>query len=277
VSSASARTGRPGSSSLGAHAAWSGLELTWQNYAYGTANPVAAVGRIFFTENGQLMVCSGTLVAPNIVLTAAHCIRDGKTGAWNSNWEFIPDVNGTSQPYGAFAARTVTLPTNWSSPSYNSVPGTGGQGYWPLDYGFLVLSPNSAGYNAGQYTGWYGMLANAPRTGSIFDLGYPAEGPWRASCTSSSCSPQFCNSPIQVHDVYQGGMSDVGISCYSSGGASGGPWFQTYNGQTYVASVMSDMGVVHTYAPNGERYGLTFFGAYFDNTALSMFSYANTL
>ena len=52
--------------------------------------------------------CSGTLVAPNIVLTAAHCVREGRPdGVKFHSFTFAPAVNGTSRPHGTFQSRAT--------------------------------------------------------------------------------------------------------------------------------------------------------------------------
>jgi hypothetical protein len=184
-------------------------------------------------------------------------------------------VNGWSQPYGSFSARAATVRSEWSSYPYNRAGGTGGEGYFPMDYAFLVLNRNSSGYNAGAYVGAFPFLMNAPR-GSIYHLGYPAEGMWTNGCSGGYCRPWHCRAGVQRYDLYSYGKWDEGMSCYDTGGSSGGPWFEYWNGQWTVASVQSHMGVVH-FDSNGGRYGYSFFGPYLDGTTGSLFDYARSL
>ena len=252
-----------------------GTELPWRSTGFGYAAPIAPVGRVWMvTPQGQWSNCSGTVVATNIVVTAAHCVRDGKTGAWSSNLMFTPAVNGSSAPYGSFVARRWIVPQRWAAPGWNAVAGTGGYGYFAQDYAFLVLNRNSAGRHVASYTGSFGLLANAPR-GSIYHLGYPSEGRW-GSCTFTFCRPWQFSGPIQRYSRYAGGKHDVGMSGYNSGGSSGGPWFQQYGGRWYVASVQSHMGIAKV-DENGARFGTTHFGPYFDNDMLSVFAQAKRL
>lgn len=255
--------------------AYAGQELPWVSNGYGHAAPIAAVGRLFFrTPAGHQSFCTGTLVARNIVLTAAHCIREGHSGAWNSSWVFVPGANGTARPYGAWAARTALVPNAWSAPAFRSVPGTGGDGYFAMDYGFVVLHGDGAGRHAADRTGAFSMWANASR-GSIYHLGYPGEGGW-GGCTDANCRPWSCAAPTQRYNLYQGGKYDLGMSCSTTGGASGGPWFQrASNGSWYITSVMSHMGIVHRWA--GGRFGVSFFGPYLDRQTLVLFNQARTL
>ncbi|GBG31285.1 Hypothetical Protein FCC1311_075082 [Hondaea fermentalgiana] len=57
--------------------------------------PYSAIGRIRIVENGLEYSCTGTLVAPNIVLTAGHCAINQDTGEVLEEIYFEPDlING---------------------------------------------------------------------------------------------------------------------------------------------------------------------------------------
>src|SRR5207249_4339630 len=132
-----------------------------------------------------------------------------------------------------FVGRAVSVWNGWSSAPYNCVNGTGCGGYYPLDYAFVTLDPNSSGYNVAQYTGAFGLWPNAPKA-DVYHLGYPSEGTWG----TNQNYPWHCKSPIQRYDLYYENRYDVGMSCYDTGGSSGGPWFEYSNGVAYVSSVM---------------------------------------
>jgi len=276
--------GRPSGSSR-ARSSFAGLELPWSNTSYGAANPINPVGRLFFrtynrpTNSWRDSYCTGTLVAANIVMTAAHCVREGiPNGVSNNTFTFAPGVNGTSRPFGTFTGRNAATTTSWYSAPYYNTTGTSGGGYYGQDYAFVVLNRNAAGRNAGDVAGTYGFAYNAP-TSNVYHLGYPGEGGW-AGCSTTSCRPWHCASPIQKYSQYGYGKWDVGFSCYTTGGASGGPNFQLINGRWYVTSVLSHMGQVHCQngmnpCPAGQaRYGLSFFGSYLDADVMSLYNFA---
>lgn len=52
--------------------------------------PYKAAGMLELTYPDGTFICSATLIAPNFVLTAAHCIFDWETGLWVTNMTFVP-------------------------------------------------------------------------------------------------------------------------------------------------------------------------------------------
>ena len=259
-------------------ARWYGTELPWSNWSYGYTGSTKAVGRLFFMTPTGASSCSASVVAANVVVTAAHCVEDGASGADFWGFKFVPNVYGASQPFGSFIGRAVSAYGGWASASYNCVAGTGCSGYFPLDYAFVTLSPNASGYNVAQYTGAYGIWPNAPEVRRV-PPGLPVGG-------ELVVQPELPVA-LQVADPALHGDTpenryDVGMSCYDTGGSSGGPWFQTAsNGVSYISSVMSHMGVVKWQNPtcrsNGcPRYGTTFFGPYFNDDTTRLLGIAKT-
>jgi len=113
-----------------------------------TTFPYRAMGQM---GGGDRPGCSGTLIAHNIVLTAAHCVYSRDNAAFVSlgGTRFRPgregDCNDAScQPYGEHNATWYFTPAEFRN---DANP-------WPYDYGIMVLSSSP-----GDQTGWLGYVA----------------------------------------------------------------------------------------------------------------------
>ncbi|GAB6984651.1 trypsin-like serine peptidase [Nocardioides pyridinolyticus] len=186
----------------------------------------ARVGRLYMSNAQSVGSCSATLVARNLLITAAHCV----SGMTNFVWE-AGQVGG--QTSGTWVASGADYYVAYD------------QGWAPLDYAVVVLPPTSQGYYAGDYHGWFAIYAgtaNAP----VLQEGYPAEGWFTGNCPSygaagyPSCYAYYNYSAIFNYYDHQGsGWYEYAIGGYTNGGASGGPFFQYINGQWYVTGVVS--------------------------------------
>lgn len=105
---------------------------------YDTTQPIfRTVARLgIFDHQNNISYCSGTLVAVNVVLTAAHCIY------FNSSYVksvvVIPGANGLSWPFGSGYSIKMAVPTGWANgpgrdPADAPLPPT------TFDWGILVL------------------------------------------------------------------------------------------------------------------------------------------
>ena len=135
--------------------------------------------------------------------------------------------------------------------------------------------------------GWFYPLYNS-QGGSKFTEGYPCQGWWLSAISmqcggfNSSTSQTYiwyCQSPVGGYNQVpndQGYPSyEVGVGCYTNGGASGGPWFEYWNGNWYISSVLSTLSncVLQSGAsdPNecdasgGRWYSYNEWGPYFDD------------
>jgi V8-like Glu-specific endopeptidase len=261
-----------------ARASWFGVELPWLITSYGYTSANSAVGRLFYTKpDGQPSFCSATVVATNVILTAAHCVRaDTSENGWeNSSFVFVPGVYGSIDQSKRFTGRAVSYWSEWYDDDYKCAQGTGCDTNFSMDYAFITLNRNAAGRNVAELTGSYGLWPGAPKS-SAYVLGYPGEGTWAQYANY----PYHCRSTPQAYYQYIGGRYDVGLSCHNTGGASGGPWFQTASdGRSYISSVMSHMGTIHWQNSSCQQYGCprfgnTFFGPYFNNDTTRLLAIA---
>lgn len=122
-----------------------------------SANPYRHAGKLHFTMGGKDHSCSAQFVGDlNVLLTAAHCVRDAKTGEWATNVVFHRGFyNGSS----AQVVDAVCLSTKhgWV---------TAGARRYKWDYAFIKTSrPSRSGY--------FGLQLFAPDV-DWHALGYPS-------------------------------------------------------------------------------------------------------
>lgn len=80
-----------------------------------TTFPARAVVQILFKKpNGKENLCSGTMVSPDTVLTAAHCIHSGtQSGQAFSDFRFFPGRNVGVAPFGSCKAKSARVLSGW--------------------------------------------------------------------------------------------------------------------------------------------------------------------
>lgn len=211
------------------------------------------IGRILNPQGGgSYGTCSGTVVARNLVVTAAHCVTNigspGSPGAYLGDFYFTPNQYGApgDAGYGTWTATQVFAPALYRE-----------YGYSAADWAFLVFGNVPANGNVfiGDYTGWFYMHSDPPG-GTKYTYGYPSEGTFwsnsQGSCTLEYCLMYTCASRItdtssQYYlaltdaSVSYGGWYEVGFGCFMTGGSSGGPVFENIEGTWYVTGVVSHL------------------------------------
>lgn len=132
-----------------------------------TLYPFSAVVKVQYkNENGSLFECTGWMIGPRTVATAAHCIYDDANSAYFKGYVVTPAVDSSStitQPYGSCGVKD-------KSDLY--VPAS-----YPLiitdDFGVILLN-----CNIGVKTGWFGFRSSNPSDNTkIVVPGYQGDKP----------------------------------------------------------------------------------------------------
>lgn len=163
--------------------------------------PFSAFGFIYSEYPGGVGGrCTGTVIGPKLVLTAAHCIFDAETGNYARRVVFLPGMSGKTAPFGYFEASSWAAPTGYQAPSDRTGP------RFIYDIAVIRFEETIA-----KRTGslGYGYSESLPPFHANI-IGYPAdiEGRfmWRADCR------------VEGDSIYR---SYIDHTCDTYGGSSG--------------------------------------------------------
>jgi V8-like Glu-specific endopeptidase len=146
-------------------------------------------------------------VAPNVLLTAGHCVY---SGGWSSNVAFYP----------SYPKRAATDPNYRFSYSYEAAWTAWTQnGNRAFDYGLIWIN-NDPGHKVG----WLGLLWNANTSGRAwYAVGYPAtpNPPFNGNVMDEALGNVASSSTSGTIGLTNDNMEH---------GSSGGPWITDFNG-----------------------------------------------
>lgn len=201
--------------------------------------PLAATGKVYFTVGASAYVCSGSVVADSdsarsIVLTAGHCVYDNATQAYVTNFIFIPafDTYPTytcaNTAYGCWSARKLVASSGFTTQTAFTTTATNN------DWGFAVMTTGgkSGSSQLDATVGSFPISTSALVKGwTSYAFGYPAASPYNGS------DLVYCNGATNTDP--NSGNTTWKLACNMTGGASGGPWMNSFNTNNFTGVLSS--------------------------------------
>ncbi|AKS66063.1 trypsin-like serine protease [Staphylococcus schleiferi subsp. coagulans] len=78
-----------------------------------TARPYQAITYLVAQWDKTSAACTGTIIAPNKILTAAHCVYSPNNGGFVKKKSITPALNINYKPYGEFVSTHVRVPQQY--------------------------------------------------------------------------------------------------------------------------------------------------------------------
>lgn len=212
-------------------------------------------GKVLFAMGSGYYVCSASAVTDkrpdrSVLLTAGHCVVDENTGAFATNWMFVPDYDSAPASLstdGSFCEDTAhgcwVADVLVASKEFAEAGGFTDEATLH-DYAFAVVSDGGTSGNE-QLDAVVGaqpvqFTVGAP-AGDTSLFGYPAAGRYHGADLVYSRGPLGYDALV--------GNQTYRVASSMTGGSSGGPWFQGFDANSGTGRIMS----VTSYGYSGQK------------------------
>jgi V8-like Glu-specific endopeptidase len=189
------------------------------------------VGALFEHDGSGDHFCTASVVdspGHNVLVTAAHCVNDGRGGADKENIAFVPAYSDGNEPFGVWAPQRYVLDSRWVQGHNEN-----------YDVAFVALKPHE-GKNIQDVLGGNMVEFNSGYRHYVRVTGYP----------SGVGAPITCDNWTSEQDGY------LKFECGGYyGGTSGSPWVTDYDTQTRTGKVV---GVLGGYLEGGSVHNISF-------------------
>jgi V8-like Glu-specific endopeptidase len=200
-----------------------------------TSSPWRSTGKLYFNISGKPYECTASLIAPGLVVTAAHCVFEFGTNAstgWHTDFVFVPAQADSNRPYGSWKATKEFVPTSY----INGTDTCTQRGVvCNNDIALLVMTAQN-GKLPGNIVGWYAYAWNGysyvtsfggASLAAITQLGYP----------------EALDSGVRMERTdgigsywVSGKLKNTVLGSAQTGGSSGGPWLVNFGAKPTVGS-----------------------------------------
>jgi V8-like Glu-specific endopeptidase len=194
------------------------------------------VGALFSTQGNDDHFCTASSVKSphgDLLITAAHCVYDGKNGGLRKNIAFVPAYRYGHTPYGVWTPKSFIIDSRWKSSSDPD-----------LDVAFIVLD-KSDGRSVASVLGANDISFDSSYTQTVRVTGYPENADAPITCLNATTE----YSPTQLRFACQG----------YSGGTSGSPWVVRLDTRSNTGTII---GVIGGYQQGGDTSDVSY-SAYF--------------
>jgi len=216
--------------------------------------PWTAIGRLYYTLNGENYAGSASVASPYAIYTAGSQLYSG--GQWSSKILFIPAFHNGNASYGVYTGNQSVISSLYQT--------TYGKQY---DYGMVVL--NKANYygsllGVGQVVGYFGVAWDVapPYTNLLWRItGYPFQTPFTGMVNYYTDS-SYGTSDTNYYPA------PFGVGNDATGGIGGASWVLSWGDQYLINSVVAYR---YTNSPN------VVYGPYFGADSYAVYKAATSI